>query len=367
MQKTSRKLLLLILVMAMGISSSQILLGDSTKTEPQEKINQEMASYITPDAVIAGIIHPKQILGNPDLSFLPIKEITREILNETGIDPADIELIVLTSQNYPDSQNRSKPKMGIVFRMSKPYKLDQLKGHMVRRLEKSTYEGRPSLASKHPSDPTIYMPDDRTLIIATPSTLDAMIANHKETKKGFVRKLIDTIDPSSHVAVAFDTKPTHAILTALTKSPLASSDSDHLENLPKQINAMRIQAKALDNPFLTVDFLANSEENAKKVKDVTVSLVKTARTLLDTNLQKAREHTEDPDEQAELKRWGQLHDAIEKNLKPSVKGTVVTWTLTLPRQKQIELLKELVKKPEKKKKTKRDKPVPEYDYQPMPD
>ena len=339
MNKRSRKLLLLLLAVAIGVPSFLTFTGCSGKKEAEGNVNADMASYITPDAVLAGVFYPKRVLENPDLSFLPIKDKMKEAVEETGINPKDIESAVLVVQSFPDPEDRrSEPKLGFVLRMTKPYKLDQLKGHIVKHAKKSTYEGRPSLVSKRKSDPTIYMPDDHTLILATPSTLDAMVANHKDPKKGRVRELLDSIDPSSDGAIVVDMKPLRPQIAPMTQSP---KTPENLKRLPKLVDFIRVQGKALDNPLLTVDLVTGNAKDAKEVKETTQSLIDFAQGLMGLALMQGG----GPEgNQEAMQQMQELSTILQKNLKSTVDGNTATLTLTLPREKQIELLKKAKEK-----------------------
>ena len=329
MHKKSRKLLLLLLAMAIGVPSMLTFTGCSGKEKAEE--SGDIVSYITPDAVAAGVFHPKRVLENPDLSFLPIKDMVKEAVEDSGINPKDVELAVITLQSLPDSKPGSQPKGGIVLRMAKPYTLDDLKGNMAKHAEKSTYKGRPSLVSKHDKDSIIYMPDDHTLILATSSVLDAMVANHKDPKKGPVRELIDSIDPSSDAAFVVDIKPLRSQMKSMPQSDKTPEDLKRLLNL---VDFVRLQGKALDNPLLTVDLVTGNAKDAKEVKDTTKSLIEFAKGFLALALMQGPGGNQDA-----MQQMQELSDILENNLKTTVDGNTATLTLTLPREKQIEILK----------------------------
>ena len=342
MQKTSRKLLLLILVVAIIAPTSLTFLGcssnDEPEPEPKSNVDADMASYITPDAVITSVIYPRRVIENPDLSFLPLKDLWGKHVTNIGINPADIELIIMTTPSFPLPQ--SEPDFGIVLRMAKPYSIDQLRD-LTDSMGKSTIEGRPCFVSENTNNPTIYMPDDRTILLATPSQFDAMLANHKDPKKGPVRKLIDSIDPDSDIAVVVHTKKLRPFLSnpsAMASLPPNFSDA---KRLPELVNAVRIQAKVLGDPLLSVEFMTDNRQNATEVKNITLSLVNTGRELLNTKLQEARERSRNPNAKTMLQGTKQLISVLGKNLKPAIDGKMTKWTLTLPRQKQINILKEI--------------------------
>ena len=50
--------------------------------------------YITPDAVLAVVAHPRRVLTPPEMEFLPLEIILAAGLKELGLDPVQLEEVL---------------------------------------------------------------------------------------------------------------------------------------------------------------------------------------------------------------------------------------------------------------------------------
>ena len=93
--------------------------------------------YITPDAVLAVVAHPRRVLTAPEMEFLPLEIISAAGLKELGLDPVQLEevlaIVVLKDIRQP-------PQAGLVLRFAEPLRTSGLLPELVRRTTRAGTE-----------------------------------------------------------------------------------------------------------------------------------------------------------------------------------------------------------------------------------
>ena len=128
-------------------------------------------NYITPNAVVAAVAYPRRVLSAPEMEMMPIEIISAAANKELGIEPLDVDQLLLVVE--PPAQG--PPGVGVVVRFTKPYKLENLKLPAPLEFVDAELNGRPYRQPASPMGLGMYMPDDRTLIVATDAMLRGML------------------------------------------------------------------------------------------------------------------------------------------------------------------------------------------------
>jgi len=120
MESREQRFVCWMLVLTMVASPCWVYAQENPAGAPQETIDLD---YITPNAVVAAVAHPRRVLAAPEMAMMPIEIISAAANKELGIEPLDVEHLLLVVE--PPTQG--PPGVGLVVRFTKPYRLDTLK------------------------------------------------------------------------------------------------------------------------------------------------------------------------------------------------------------------------------------------------
>ena len=148
------------LVQIMVLSPCCVSAQDSSPSAAKDAVD---VGYVTPNAVVAAVAYPRRVLTAPEMEMLPLEIMSAAANKELGIEPLDVEQLLLVVE--PPTQG--PPGVGIVVRFTKPYQLEKLKLPAPMELVNGQLNGRLYRKANAPFGPGMYMPDDRTLIVAT--------------------------------------------------------------------------------------------------------------------------------------------------------------------------------------------------------
>lgn len=149
-----------VLVLTMVMSPIGVCAQESPGSEAQGAVD---VSYVTPSAVVAAVAYPRRVLTAPEMEMMPIEIMSAAANKELGIEPLDVEQLLLVVE--PPMQGPLG--VGLVVRFAKPYELANLKLPAPVVLTDEQLDGRLYRRSNVPPGVGMYMPDDRTLIVAT--------------------------------------------------------------------------------------------------------------------------------------------------------------------------------------------------------
>jgi prepilin-type processing-associated H-X9-DG protein len=135
-------------------------------------------NYLPDEAVIAVAAHPRAMLTVPELSLLPLEVMSAMGKKEWGIDPLDVEEIVMHS-SAPDAAGGPPSSLGMIIRFNKPHSLDTILPQLRQNTEAAELDGKPYLKATDPFAPNLMMLDDRTLLIGVADGLPAMLKAKK--------------------------------------------------------------------------------------------------------------------------------------------------------------------------------------------
>jgi len=260
-------------------------------TEPREdKID---LSYVTPDGLLAAVLRPRRALTSPAMETLPVEVFSAAGRQEFGIDPLDIEQVILVLQ--PPAAG--PPEVGVVVRLARPFALENLKPAGDPHLRKTELEGRPYYQSPHPATPGFYMPDDRTLLVAGDASLRKMLDNRRHSTDGALRTLLSQTDPRSDIRVVVAVAPNReAVATQVNTMPVPPQWAGFAK-LPELIDWAELDAAFSGENYVRFQLVSATENDAADLQARIVQLLNIGRTMF--LAQMASEMTgDDPVQQA---------------------------------------------------------------------
>ncbi|MBM4090163.1 MAG: DUF1559 domain-containing protein, partial [Planctomycetes bacterium] len=227
------------------------------------------------------------------MEMLPVEVLSAAGKKELGVDPLDVEQVIAVVEP-PEA---GPPDYGIVVRLAKPYQLDALVLPPDMPLADAQLEGRPYRQPQFPMVPGFYMPDDRTLIIATDAMLKKMLANRKNPVAGPLSQLMAKTDSSSDAMVVTVLEPIRPMLSAQLDFVPVPPPFEGAKRLPALIDAAKLDLSVVGSAKFSLVLLTSSEANAKTLEDTINQLMDAGQQMAVTQMA-AQMSGDDPVEQA---------------------------------------------------------------------
>ncbi len=318
MSRTCRATICYILALAMAGSPSlvygqQPAVPETATAEPAAKLD---LSYITPTAAFAAVAYPRRVLTAPGMEMLPIEVVSAAGKKELGIDPLDVEqIMVIASPPQPESP----PGVGVVVRFSKPYAMEGLLPPLVAQTVAGQLDGKPCRRGKGPMDPAMFMPDDRTLIVATDAMLQEMVANSKRPVAGKLSQILQKVKGANDFMALLLVEPLRPLAApALANVPFPPPLAD-VKKVPELLSFVAFRLNLTGNTEIALVLRANDEAAAKELEELANRAIDFADQML--RAQMAKEMTgDDPVEQAMKQYMNRMSKRTFEALRPVRNG-----------------------------------------------
>lgn len=241
-----RKRLTWFLILLMAISPSLVAAQEPT--------------YVTPDSVFGAIIQVKKILTAPEMELLPVEVISAASKQESGIDPVDIE-----SVTFMVEVTNGPPTYGLAVRFAKPFAWKDLKSPPGIPLEEAELSGRPYLRSTHPAAPGFYMPDDKTLLVASDAMIGKMLVQKRKQAASELAKLLTAKGDQPDVIAASVLAPIRPMLEAQLEQAPVPPPFEDLRRIPGLLDSVQITANITNKVGGKMEWQTKSEAAAKEL------------------------------------------------------------------------------------------------------
>jgi hypothetical protein len=319
MTRPCRTLVCLVLAAAMIGSPSmvyaqQLAVLQAAGAEPAGSVD---LSYVTPGAVFAAVAHPRRVLTAPEMEMLPIEVMSAAGKKEMGIDPLDIEQVMVIVE---PPRAGMPPGGAVVVRFSRPYGDLPILQALMKRTVDAQLDGRPYRRGGGPMDMSIYKPDERTLIVAHDQLLRGMLANQKKPVEGPVSKLLAEADASRQdLAAVFSLEPVRELAgAALATAPLPPQFAD-VRKVPQLLSAVEVRFNLTGSQEMVLVLHARDEGAAKELEDLIDRLLRTTKEMMLAEMAEDA-GSDDPVEQAMVQYMQRISDRIFDAFRPVRKG-----------------------------------------------
>ena len=145
--------------------------------------------YVTPETVAAAVVFPRRVLTAPEMEMLPIEVLSALGKKELGIDPVEIEQAILIAE----PPQAGPPGAAIVLHMASPLGSGKILMPLQQRTTEAELQGKTYRKGRTPMDPSIFLADDRTLIVGTDDLLRKMLANRANPKEGKMSRMLGRV------------------------------------------------------------------------------------------------------------------------------------------------------------------------------
>ncbi len=276
-------------------------------------------SYITPGAVVAAVAHPGRVLAAPEMEMLPIEIISAAANKELGIEPLDVEQMLLVVE----APTAGPPGIGMVVRFTKPYQLETLKVPGDIPLENAELNGRLYRRSAYPLGPGMYMPDDRTLIVATEAMLQGMLKNKQTPVPGPLSQLASKTGLSADLTVIAVLEPVRPMLVAQLSQVPIPPPFVGVKRLPELIDAAKVELTITGQPRSSLALLAPSDQAAQELETVVNQLMQIGQQMILAQVTSEMGQTDDPVEQASAAYAQRMTQRMFEMFQPKRKGNML--------------------------------------------
>ncbi len=289
--------------------------------ESPDSEQSSMLRYVTPGAALAAVAYPRRVLTHPDMQMMPIEIVSAAGKKGLGIDPLNIEQIVLIVE--PPSA-LGPPGGGFVLRLTKPITLDQLSDTVTRQTEPAELEGRPYLRGRGMMAPSFYLADDKTLLVGTDATLRGMLASAKAPQPGELTKLLAEADGKSDLMAALSVDMVRPLLDAqMAQMPPVPAEFEEFTAAPNLISSIEIRLSITDQQHGLLAVNAINEAAADQLLELIDQAMLMARQQMEAEMNRGPA-SDDPVEQAAQAYARRVSGLIFDALKPQQDGARLT-------------------------------------------
>ena len=316
MLRRTQRFICWVLVQVMVVTPCCVTAQESPPTASQDAVD---IAYVTPNALVAAVAYPRRVLTSPEMEMLPVEVMSAAANKELGIEPLDVEQLLLVVE--PPAPGT--PGFGLVVRFSKPYDLAKLKLPAPMELVDGELNGRPYRKADSPIGPSLYMPDDRTLIVATEPMLQSMLTNKQTPAEGPLSKLMGKTKLSADVTVIAVLEPLRPMLVAqLAQAPLPPPFAG-VKRLPELIDAAKAELTVVGTPRSSLTLLTPSEQSAQELEKVVRQLMETGQQMILAQAAAEMGGSDDPVEKASAAYAQRMVKRIFEMFQPKRKGNVL--------------------------------------------
>ncbi len=223
-------------------------------------------AYIAPEFFGALVIHPARLVQSPLVASLRQKEVLGEMLNPPGLEPSDIEHLIVLIDTPPGGDFETHEPT-LIARFHQP----QNKENLLRLI---VSDPRPAQHDSHTyyrgQQATVaFLPDDKTLIAASEQTLLRMLAAGEHPQGPLVSKL-KQLDLDNDLVGAFVVEPVRKLAGGLAESVGDSMPPQFaaFATLPEKVGAASLQFDLSDEVLVQLAIAGNDAAATKEIAEL---------------------------------------------------------------------------------------------------
>ena len=281
-------------VRAQPLSGAEVEGSDTLLAKPTAGMVD--TTWLTPQSVAVAYLRPRQILTAENSEMLPTEVFAAAGIKFMGVDPVDIETVTVIAEPMLGVQ----PFYALVFEFNQPFTLEGLSPEFTIHAEPAQLDGTPYLKSREAAAPSLYMKDDKTLIVATEPMLRKLLKQGDKPKTSLLLNEIKDRPAIDDFYLAVDTKSLRPLITmglGAASNEVPPQFQKYLK-APQHIRAVEF-AISLSAPLPPlVNIHADDAAAGEKLEKLIEEGITDARTQLAAEM--ARQQSDDPVEQAAM-------------------------------------------------------------------
>ena len=182
------------------LATAMFLAPTATLQAQKPAGNQANLKYVTENAAIVLLARPQQVMTSPVTEMLPVEVATAAGVKYLGIDPADVTEVVVVAE----PPMAGPPEFAIIVKLSKAMSLDQLPENLRGHTEEGQAGGKTYYKSMRPDLPSFFMPNDKTLVVATQNMLKRLFSGGDESTEGRLAEQLKARTGGDDIYLAVD-------------------------------------------------------------------------------------------------------------------------------------------------------------------
>lgn len=289
--------------------------------------------YVTPRAVAAVVVQPWRVLTASGSELMPVEIITAYGQKEFGLDPTQIERILLVTEMPVGGQ----PAMLVVLRFTGPVPHEQILTGLKAGTVKDQLEGKTYYRPQRNGRFGIYLPSDRTVVVGTDELIRRTAKSGTLPEPGKVGQMLRAMAPLPDIGMAVDFVPLRfPIAAALANEPLPPQLAA-ARNIPRLVSSGEARLSLTgQGPFLLL-VRANDEAAAKELEGCIASLLDAGKSMMQAEMEKNVE-SEDPVAHATIQYVKRITNHMFESLRPQRSGDTLRLELGHGKESRVATL-----------------------------
>ncbi len=269
--------------------------------------------YVTGDAAAAVVLHPRRVLTAPESEFIPTEIIAAHAKKELGIDPLQIERILVVVE-MPTGR---PPEALILFRFIAAVDEEGIFPALKPTTVKDQLGGKPYYRPSQGEEPGLYLPDPRTVVLGTDALIRRTVSG--VPKPGKVSGMLRAVTPLPDIAVAVDFEPLRLLVGAqVAKAPLPPAFKA-VRKIPRLVSSAEAGLNLTGQGPLWLAVRAHDEAAARELEACIGELLEAAKAMIQQEL-RSKLDAEDPVAQATDQYMRRVSNRMLEALRPKRSG-----------------------------------------------
>ncbi len=324
-----------ILIVSMTCSPSLVYAQApaAAKQAPAGEAAKIDLSYVTPESCAAVVVFPRRVLTAPHLEMLPVEVITAAGMKELGIDPMQIEQLAA----IVEPPVGGPPGGVVVVHLAGPLAEGKILGQLWDRTTEDKLDGKTYRKAASPMEPSIYRPDDKTLLVGTDDLLRKVVANHASPKEGKMTAVLGRMtEPPDAMAVLLvePIRPLWAMSMAVMPVPPQFED---VKKLPDLLASVGAKANVTGDFGASLSLKANDEAAAQQIEQIIDKMMAMGRAQMLAEAARMADSS-DPVQQAMAKYQQRMSERMMQALRPVRNGATLTLSTANAKNPQMAAL-----------------------------
>ena len=316
MGRKYRRAIVWMLVITFSLSASAAYCQPAAESVSKTKVD---VSYITPETVAAAVIYPRRVLTAPEMEMLPHEVITALGKKELGIDPLQIEQVLVVVE----PPVAGPPGVVFILSMASPFDPEKILGQLRDRTTEAELKGKPYRRGLGPTDMSIFRADDRTLLVGMDPLLRKVLKYHAAPEEGRMSRLLGGMTNPPDAQVSLLVEPLRPLISAglamkPVPPPLAGA-----ARLPDLVTLIEAKVGLVGSPSLSLSIRADDEEAAKQIETILNGLLVLAKQAMLAELNR-QPKGDDALQQATVEYSQRISERMLQLIRPVRKGDTLT-------------------------------------------
>jgi type II secretory pathway pseudopilin PulG len=223
-------------------------------------------SYVSPQAVIVAVLRPRQLLASPATALAPVEVASAAGLEYLGNDPADVDQVTI----FTELPVGAPPNYGIIVKFARPFLMTSIPKRLAAHTQPGTLGDEPYLESTQPLLPSIFSPDERTLVIAPDLLLRRLVSPPPGAATGHLVERIRDVPAGDDLYLACDLTAFRPLIAlALAAAPKIPDEVRPYVDMPNLIDSAELSFNLTHDAVTQLIVHANDEASAEKLLERT--------------------------------------------------------------------------------------------------